>query len=305
MIKSMTGFASATREAEQATTSVTVKTVNHRFLDVQFRLPQSLAAVESSLRASIQRFVARGRVEVTVHVQLRRPSAPSVEVNEGFAAALAGALGRAREAGWVEGTLSPGDLLRFPQAITVSEQPVESSENDAAALQAQVEEALTAALEALDTMRTREGQFLRDDLDKRREGLSQSIDEVATAAANGSEALQARLAQRVQELGATLSITSPATPSPDPAAVAQEIVRFAARSDISEEIVRFRAHLVHWTELSDAAEPCGRKLDFLLQEMNREINTIGSKSEGVKTSELIVHVKAELERMREQVQNVE
>jgi uncharacterized protein (TIGR00255 family) len=109
----------------------------------------------------------------------------------------------------------------------------------------------------------------------------------------------------VQELGASLSITSPATPSPDPAAVAQEIVRFAARSDISEEIVRFRAHLVHWTELSDAAEPCGRKLDFLLQEMNREINTIGSKSEGIKTSELIVHVKAELERMREQVQNVE
>ena len=142
MIKSMTGFASATREAEQATTSVTVKTVNHRFLDVQFRLPQSLAAAEASLRASIQRFVARGRVEVTVHVQLRRPSVPSVEVNEGFAAALAAALGRAREAGYVEGTLTPGDLLRFPQAITVSEQPVESPENDAAALQGQVEEAL-------------------------------------------------------------------------------------------------------------------------------------------------------------------
>ena len=154
-------------------------------------------------------------------------------------------------------------------------------------------------------MRTREGQFLRDDLDKRREGLSQSIDQVAAAAANGSEALQARLAQRVQELGASLSVTSPATPAPDPAAVAQEIVRFAARSDISEEIVRFRAHLIHWAEMSDSAEPCGRKLDFLLQEMNREINTIGSKSEGIKTSELIVHVKAELERMREQVQNVE
>jgi uncharacterized protein (TIGR00255 family) len=305
MIKSMTGFASATREAEQATTSVTVKTVNHRFLDVQFRLPQSLAAAESSLRAIIQRVVARGRVEVTVHVQLRRPSAPSVEVNEGFAAALAAALGRARAAGYVEGTLTPGDLLRFPQAIIVSEQPIGSPEEDAGALQAQVEEALGAALEALDTMRTREGQFLRDDLDKRREGLSQSIDQVAAAAAGGSDALQARLAQRVQELGASLSVTSPATPGPDPAAVAQEIVRFAARSDISEEIVRFRAHLVHWAELSDAPEPVGRKLDFLLQEMNREINTIGSKAEGIKTSELIVHVKSELERMREQVQNVE
>jgi len=109
----------------------------------------------------------------------------------------------------------------------------------------------------------------------------------------------------VQELSASLSVMSPATPAPDPAAVAQEIVRFAARSDISEEIVRFRAHLVHWAELSDAAEPCGRKLDFLLQEMNREINTIGSKADGLRVSELIINAKAELEKMREQVQNVE
>jgi uncharacterized protein (TIGR00255 family) len=297
MIKSMTGFASATREAEQATTSVTIKSVNHRFLDVQFRLPQSLAPGEATLRGLIQRHVARGRVEVTVHVQLRRLSTPNVEINESFAAALTAAIERAKSLGFVSGSLTPGDLLRFPQAITVSEQPVAAPEDEASALQQQAEEAIVATLEALDTMRRREGQFLRDDLDSRRATLAQAIDLVEAAAIAGSQALQARLAERVQELGGALT--------PDPVAVAQEIVRFAGRSDISEEIVRFRAHLIHWAELSESPEPCGRKLDFLLQEMNREINTIGSKAEGIKVSELIVNAKAELERMREQVQNVE
>lgn len=297
MIKSMTGFAATTREAEQATLSTTVKAVNHRFLDVQFRLPQSLSVAETALRAVVQRFVARGRVEVTVHAQLRRESVPVVEVNEPFAAALAAAIEKARVAGHIAGSLTPADLLRFPQAIAVSEQPVGSAEEEAAALQALAEDALAATLADLDTMRTREGQFLRDDLDKRRALLAKAIDDVAAAAEEGRVALEARLTTRVQEIGAALA--------PDPAALAQEIVRFAARSDISEEIVRFRAHLVHWGELSDAPDPCGRKLDFLLQEMNREINTIGSKAEGVRVSELIVHAKAELERMREQVQNVE
>jgi len=108
---------------------------------------------------------------------------------------------------------------------------------------------------------------------------------------------QARLAARVAELKGDIEA--------DQAVIAQEIVRVAARSDISEEIVRFRAHLAHWQVLADGAEPCGRKLDFLLQEMNREINTIGSKADGVGVSELIVTTKAELEKMREQVQNVE
>lgn len=297
MIKSMTGFAASSREAEQATLSVAVKSVNHRFLDVQFRVPQTLAHAETALRGVIQRAVARGRVEVTVHVQMRRQSVPVVEVNEAFAAALAAAIEKARVAGHVAGSLTPADLLRFPQAISVSDQPVGSAEEEAATIQALAEETLAATLADLDTMRTREGQLLRDDLDRRRALLAQAIDDVAAAAENGRVSLEARLTSRVQEIGASLA--------PDPAALAQEIVRFAARSDISEEIVRFRAHLVHWAELSDSPEPCGRKLDFLLQEMNREINTIGSKAEGVRVSELIVHAKAELERMREQVQNVE
>jgi uncharacterized protein (TIGR00255 family) len=297
MITSMTGFASATHEAESATTSVTVKSVNHRFLDLQLRVPSSLAAAENALRGQVQQRLARGRVEVTVTVQTRRVTTPIVELDEAFAGRVAAAIERARELGVVSGTLQPGDLLRFPQALAVREAPVASPEDEAAQLKRGAEAALAAALEALDAMRRREGELLRADLDGRRTTLAAAIERVAEAAAHGQGVLRTRLHERVGDLGNGLAL--------DPAAVAQEVVRFVARSDISEELVRFRAHLVHWNDLAGGPEPCGRKLDFLLQEMNREVNTIGSKSEGLQVSPIIVDMKAELERMREQVQNVE
>jgi uncharacterized protein (TIGR00255 family) len=297
MITSMTGFASATHEAESATTSVTVKSVNHRFLDLQLRVPSSLAAAENALRTQIQQRLARGRVEVTVGVQTRRVTTPIVELDEAFATRVGAAIDRARELGVVAGALQPGDLLRFPQALAVREAPVASPEDEAVQLKRGAETALAAALEALDAMRRREGELLRADLDARRTMLAAAIERVAEAAAQGQGILRTRLHERVNDLGSGLAL--------DPAAVAQEVVRFVARSDISEELVRFRAHLVHWNDLAGGPEPCGRKLDFLLQEMNREVNTIGSKSEGLQVSPIIVDMKAELERMREQVQNVE
>lgn len=297
MIISMTGFASATHEAESATTSVTVKTVNHRFLDVQLRVPSTLAAAENALRTQIQQRLGRGRVEVTVAVQSRRATTPIVELDEAFATRLGAAIERARELGVVNGALAPGDLLRFPQALAVREAPIASPEDEAAQLRRGAETALAAALEALDAMRRREGELLRADLDARRTTLATAIERVADAAAKGQEVLRGRLHDRIADLGSGLTL--------EPAAVAQEVVRFVARSDISEELVRFRAHLVHWNDLVGGAEPCGRKLDFLLQEMNREVNTIGSKSDGLQVSPIIVDMKAELERMREQVQNVE
>jgi uncharacterized protein (TIGR00255 family) len=146
-------------------------------------------------------------------------------------------------------------------------------------------------------MRAHEGDHLVTDLSARAARAADLVDQIASAADEGSRDLAARLSRRVAELAVEATV--------DPAVVAQEIVRAAARSDISEEVVRFRAHVAHWTGLVRGPEPCGRKLDFLLQEMNREVNTMGAKAEGPRIGELIVTVKAELERMREQVQNVE
>lgn len=293
MIKSMTGFASLTREGDAATVTVTVKGVNHRFLDLQLRLPSTLAPIESKLRAVVQQKIARGRIEAAITVQPRvAASAIQIEVNEAVIESLSAALERARERGLVAGPLTPGDLLRFPQAISMAEA---KEALDPAAF-GEVEAALADALDQLDVMRASEGAHLRTDLDARRLQLGAMFERAAAAATAGAEALRGRLTERVKELQQTAA---------DEATIAQEIVRFANRSDITEETVRFRAHLEHWRALSDAPEPCGRKLDFLLQEMNREVNTLGSKAEGLGVTELVVSLKAELEKMREQVQNVE
>ena len=296
MIKSMTGFASLTREYEAATISATIKSVNHRFLDLQLRIPASIAPLETKLRTLIQKRVARGRVEVVVGVQQRRAATLDVELNEEFLTALGGAIERARQQGYVAGEMTPGDLLRFPQALAIRERITEA-DADLALLTPLVENTVDAALDDLDAMRTTEGSYLRTDLDARRTLLGELFERVAHAADQGMEILQARLHERVRELRADALA--------DETLIAQEIAKFVGRSDITEEVVRFRGHLDHWQALSDGLEPCGRKLDFLLQEMNREVNTTGSKAEGPAVSEIIVSLKAELEKMREQVQNVE
>jgi uncharacterized protein (TIGR00255 family) len=295
VIKSMTGFSSLTRDEESAAIGVTIRAVNHRFLDLQLRVPASLSGVESKLRALVQQRVARGRIELAVGVQPRRQAVVDVEVNDAVIEALSAALDRARERGLIVGALAPGDILRFPQAVSVRERQEEVQAD--ATLGPAVEAAVAAALDELDRMRVSEGAHLRTDLDARRAQLGDLFERAAQAASAGAATLRVRLAERVKELQADAGV--------DEAAVVQEIVRFTNRSDITEETVRFRAHLEHWRALSDSPEPCGRKLDFLLQEMNREVNTLGSKAEGAGVSELVVSLKAELEKMREQVQNVE
>jgi uncharacterized protein (TIGR00255 family) len=293
----MTGFASVTREDERATMTVTIKSLNHRYLDLQLRMPQSLATLEADVRTLVGKRVARGRVELGLSVQLRQVPGVEVEFNAEFAQAVGAALDRAREMGLVSGLLAPGDLLRFPQALSIRDRQPSDDDTLQEALAAQAREAIAQGLSDLNGMRAREGDLLRADLDQRRSFVADLVERIAVAADEGRAALEQRIGDRVRELRTELQA--------DEAIVAQEIVRMAARSDISEEVARFRAHVLHWSALSDSPEPCGRKLDFLLQEMNREVNTMGSKADGLRVSELVIAAKAELEKMREQVQNVE
>jgi len=296
MITSMTGFAAVTREEEKATVAVTIRALNHRHLDLQLRMPQSLGALEADIRTLVSKSIVRGRVEVSVSVQSRLAPDLEVEFNEPFARALEVALDRARERNLIAGTLTPGDLLRLPQAISIRERSADD-ETVLALIAEQAKGAIEAAVLDLQAMRATEGEHLRADLDQRRTLVADMVERVAVAADEGRAALEQRLTGRVTQLRIDLQA--------DEGAVAQEIVKWAARSDISEEVVRFRGHVSHWQTLSDSPEPCGRKLDFLLQEMNREVNTMGSKADGLRVSEIIIAAKAELEKMREQVQNVE
>lgn len=291
----MTGFASVSREEAGQQVSVTVKSVNHRFLDVQLKMPGALASMESRLKALVQQRVTRGRIEVLLSWEQAEETLREVVLNERLLAQVNAVVDRARNQGLVTGELSASDLCRIPHVLEVrtADAPDGISEGTAAL----VELVLSDALDALVVMRETEGRFLASDVEARLGTLLAFVETVEREAANGQAALDARLRERLAALPADLQL--------DPAAVTQEVVRFVARSDIHEEISRMRGHVEHWRQLATGDEPCGRKLDFLVQEMNREINTIGSKAEGLKATELVVTAKAELERVREQVQNVE
>ena len=291
----MTGFASVSREEEGQRATVTVKSVNHRFLDTQVKMSGSLARLESGLKALVQQRLTRGRVEIQLNWDQLDATAREVILNEQLLGQINAAVDRAREQGLVTGALSASDLCRIPHVLEVraAAEPDTLSESAVAF----IEGTLAEALDALVVMRETEGRFLAADLDSRLATLLAFVDTVEAAAASGQAALEGRLRERLAALPADLQL--------DPTAVTQEVVRFVARSDIHEEVSRMRGHVEHWRQLADGPEPCGRKLDFLVQEMNREINTIGSKAEGLKVTEQVVSAKAELERVREQVQNVE
>src|SRR6185369_8943503 len=206
MIKSMTGFASLTHEDERATIGITIRAVNHRFLDVQIRVPQPLGDLEPRVRALLQKRLARGRIDLSISVQPRSPGAPTVELNEEFASALVAAIDRARERGLVSGPLTPGDLLRHPQAISVRERPSVVDAAMEAQLAASVEAAVEQALADLDAMRVREGGHLRNDLDSRQEMLRGLIEHVRVAAERGRVDLEARLHERISEISTEIPI---------------------------------------------------------------------------------------------------
>jgi len=296
VIRSMTGFAAVSREDASDKVNLTVKSVNHRFLDSQIKMPSSLASLESRIKAVLQQRLARGRVEVSLFVERTTPAPKDVVIDDALVERVAQAVEAARARGLVTGGLTASDLLRIPQAIEVRTR-TDASAGVSETLTTLVEAAVQEAIDALIVMRSTEGRFLEDDLEARVVTIGTMVDELERLARTGQEDLGTRLRERLAALPADLAA--------DPAALAQEVVRFVARSDVDEEVVRMRGHLAHWRGLVEGPEPCGRKLDFLLQEMNREINTIGSKAEGARATETVVAAKAELERLKEQVQNVE
>lgn len=291
----MTGFASVRREEAGQQISVTVKSVNHRFLDIQLKMPGAFGSLDARLKALVQQRLTRGRVEIQLAWDRLDETPREVVLNERLLAQVNAAVDLARERGLVTGALSASDLCRIPHVLDVrTVADADALEESTAGL---VERTLADAIDALLQMRETEGRFLAADLDARLGTLLAFVDTVEGQAASGQAALEARLRERLAALPPDLQL--------DPASVTQEVVRFVARSDIHEEISRMRGHVEHWRQLAGGPEPCGRKLDFLVQEMNREINTIGSKAEGLKATELVVGAKAELERVKEQVQNVE
>jgi uncharacterized protein (TIGR00255 family) len=291
MIRSMTGFGAGRGAAGGEEIAVELRSVNQKFCEVKARLPRELAALEPALVRHVKDRLARGGIDLS----LRRAGpggamAPRVDVALAEAYARLYAELQAR-LGLTE-PLRLADIAGAEGVIRLDEREI-----DLEAARAAAEKALGSALEALLAMREREGEALGADLEARLATVLSLVGQVEVLAPQAVEHHRARLAERVRELTQGMPL--------DPGRLAQEVALLADRTDVAEEITRLRSHVGQARQLLGGKEPAGRKLDFLVQEMHREVNTIGSKSQHAELSGLVVSLKVEVERMREQVQNVE
>ncbi len=292
-LRSMTGFGAAALEAPDLQAAVQARSVNHRFLDLSIYVPRRLAWLEPRLKATVQERVQRGKLELSVRAVTREGSAPAVAVQEELAGALVGALRGLQQRHGLSDELRVADLARFPGVVEVQEPaPVEDPELAAGLL------ALARrALDDLDAMRRQEGQALAEELGRLLEAVEQAAGRLAALSDESREARRATLLERLRGLVGELGL--------DDARVYQEAVRQAERSDVAEELQRLGSHVAQARELLTAGGPVGKKLDFLAQELMREANTVGSKAAAASMLREVVELKAVIERLREQVQNVE
>jgi len=293
MIKSMTGYATAEKIAAEISVSAEMRAYNNRHLDIVLRMPPSYMVLEDKVKGIVAARIARGRVEIKVQIKDESEQAMAFEIDQPRAKAIHSALTRLKKEFNLGNDISVEHLLSLGGII----KPVEPSE-EPDSLWTTIEDCLTQGLDELEIMRQKEGDFIAADLSARLDFIEGCLAEIKSESATLLEQYQERLKERIAAL-------TRETVEIDPARLAQETAFLADRSDISEEIVRAESHVKQFRHIMNAQEPGGRKLNFLLQEFNREFNTIGAKIGHADTSHKIVNIKSELEKIREQIQNVE
>jgi uncharacterized protein (TIGR00255 family) len=296
VVRSMTGYGAGEARTDDGRWLVEVRSTNHRFLDVVVRLPKDLGGLEDRVRAAVASRVARGRVEVSV-VRDSSRRAKWVSVDTDLARRYGQALEELRGALGLQEAPSLSAILSLPDVVRVEEPP-----QDLEATWDALRPAVEQATEHLVSMRCVEGARLAEDLRRRLARLEEWVDQVEARAEDLPRAYAQRLRHRIADLLQALEVPHP----PDEARLATEVAVFADRCDVREELVRLRSHLDQARALlAQEDSPVGRKLEFLLQEMGREVNTVGSKAQDLEVIRAVLEMKSELEAMREQVQNVE
>lgn len=290
-MRSMTGFGQNCVLENGREITIELKSVNHRFLDINLRLPRGLLALEDPMRKKIAKTVHRGHVDVYFTYRNTTENARTVTVDEGLAASYGAALVTLSKFPGLRDDRSVSFLASLPNILTVTE-----AEDDLGAVEALTFKALDTALHFLIEMREKEAESMLADLTAHLSALEEIVREIEARAPLVVSACQKRLQARVEELTGA---------PPDPQRLAQEIALFADRAAIDEEIARLKSHAAQFHECLKMDGPIGRKLDFLTQEMGREINTIGSKSSDLQVVSLVLEAKSELEKQREQIQNIE
>jgi uncharacterized protein (TIGR00255 family) len=292
MIRSMTGFGQTQGVWQDAAVTVEVRSVNHRFLEVACRLPRHLQALEELFKKAVQQRCTRGRIDLTVSMQGGRGRGGLINLDQAMAKQYHRALRRLKTSLKLPGSIDVALMAGLRDVLTVSDQPTEDPQ-----LAQLVQKLAEEALDQMHAMRKREGTALAKDMQGRIQALNEHRTAVSSRAPVVLQEGFERMKQRVEKLLGVEAL--------DPARLHEELAVYADRGDITEEIVRLDSHMLQFEEQLKRAESVGKTLDFLLQEMGREVNTIGAKANDALIAGHVVQMKAELERIREQVQNVE
>ena len=292
MIKSMTGYGSSSGTVDGLEITVELKSVNNRYLDASVRLPRSFLFAEDAVKSAVQSHISRGKVDVFVSVDSSGAGDMSVKVNEALLKGYLDALRHVAEEYDLPDDITALSVSRFPDVLSV-----EKKDHDAEAITAGIREITEKALADFDAMRLREGEKLRDDVLNRLAVIESLVSEVETAAPETVAAYRARLEQRMTEVLGASGI--------DQSRILTEAAIFADHVAVDEETVRLRSHMAQLRTMINGNSPTGRKIDFLIQEFNREANTIGSKCQNFEIAHAVVDLKSEIEKIREQIQNIE
>ncbi|MBQ8725060.1 MAG: YicC family protein [Oscillospiraceae bacterium] len=292
MIRSMTGFGRCSIALENMDILAEVRSVNHRYLEMNVRLPHAYSYLEDKLKKLVQQKAARGKVDISLTIQLHGTDGLEVDVNGELAASYIKALRGANEKFSLTDDLTLTSIMRFPDIFTVRKVQLEEE-----AVWAAVEPAMADAVEKFAEMRAAEGERLLDDLLRRLETLEQMVSQIEVLAPETAKRYYDKLYTRLSELLGDREI--------DESRIVTEAAVFADKIAVDEETVRLHSHIAQFRSLLELNEPVGRKLDFLVQEMNREVNTTGSKAQDITITRLVVDMKSEIEKIREQIQNIE
>lgn len=293
MLRSMTGFGTGNAEDENYRVAVEIKSVNQRFLDVDIRMPHSLDPFIDAMQRKIRDYAARGKLTVSVQFLDKREPPREIRVDRNLAKTYHAALNEISDTLRLARLGTVAEIAAYPGVLT----PVEI-ESDMSGVKPLLLKALEDALRQFVAMREAEGEHLKADFLARLKVLEDHVEAIAALGPEIVERYRERLQKTLAELLAETEI--------DPARIIQETAIYADKVNYTEEIVRLRSHFQQFRQiLAEAAEPVGRKLDFLIQEMNREINTTASKANSTQATRTAVEVKSEIEKLREQIQNVE
>jgi uncharacterized protein (TIGR00255 family) len=288
MIRSMTGFARRERQGPWGTLVCELRTVNHRYLEPSLRLPDELKALDNDIRQALAAALRRGKVDANLYLKTVAGTQRALELDPSLLEQLLARIEQVRGQLKDPAPVSPVELLRWPGVVREAEVDIKP------VLEAAME-LLREALAELNDTRSREGQRIRELLLSRCVAMRGQVQVVKTRLPEISQRLRDRIVERISQLGVT----------PDSDRLEQELVLYAHKMDVDEELDRLGAHLDEVTSVLDSSEPAGRRLDFLMQELNREANTLSSKSQDSETTRAAVDMKVMIEQMREQVQNVE